>query len=137
MSYVIAAPEVMAAAAVDLATIDSDLIAAHSAAARATIALTPAAADEVSVGIAHLFSEHAHGFAALAGNASVFHAHFVQNLTASANWYTRVESNIAYVLSLYQDAGVYTAVREAIHLTIAPAHNRLLNALNGPFGPLL
>jgi hypothetical protein len=56
MSYVIAAPEMVTAAATDLATIDSDLSAAHSAAAQATLALAPAAPDEVSLGIARLFS---------------------------------------------------------------------------------
>jgi hypothetical protein len=56
MSYVIAAREMMTAAAADLATIGSDLSMAHAAAAVPTVALVPAAADEVSAGIAHLFS---------------------------------------------------------------------------------
>jgi hypothetical protein len=137
MSYLIAAPEMMTAAAADLATIESDLSAAHSAAALATTAVTPAAADEVSVGIAHLLSEHARGFAALAGNASVFHERFAQNLKASATWYTRIEGNIAHLLSDYEDAGLYQLVRDAIQITIAPAHTLLLNTENGPFGPLV
>src|SRR6516162_8957943 len=94
MSYVIAAPEMMAAAATDLANVGSDLSAAHSAAAQATVALTPAAADEVSVGIAHLFSEHAHGFQALAGTASAFHGQFVENLKASAASYVSSDGPI-------------------------------------------
>ena len=56
MSYVIAAPEMMTSAATDLATIGSDLSAAHTAATAPTLALIPAAADEVSASIAHLFS---------------------------------------------------------------------------------
>ena len=56
MSYVIAAPEIMTEAATDLATIGSTLSAAHLAAAAPTVAVLPAAADEVSAGIAHLFS---------------------------------------------------------------------------------
>jgi len=59
MSYVIAAPEIMTSAASDLATIGSNLSAAHTAAAARTLAVMPAAADEVSVSIAHLFSQHA------------------------------------------------------------------------------
>jgi hypothetical protein len=47
MSHMIAAPEMMTAAATDLATIDSSLSAAHTAAAAPTVALAPAAADEV------------------------------------------------------------------------------------------
>jgi PE family len=59
MSYAIATPETLAAATADLATIDSSLSAAHTAAATQTVALAPAAADEVSASIAHLFSQHA------------------------------------------------------------------------------
>jgi hypothetical protein len=51
MSYVIEAPEMMTSAATDLATIGSNLSAAHAAAAP-TVAVAPAAADEVSAGIA-------------------------------------------------------------------------------------
>ena len=98
MSYVIAAPEMMAAAATDLANVGSDLSAAHSAAAQATVALTPAAADEVSVGIAHLFSKHAAGFQALAGQAAVSHDQFVHSLKASAGAYTSAEAANAAAL---------------------------------------
>jgi hypothetical protein len=67
MSYVIAATEMMTAAATDLATIGSNLSAAHTAAAAPTVAVLPAAADEVSASIAHLFSAHAQNYQALAG----------------------------------------------------------------------
>jgi hypothetical protein len=55
MPYVIAAPETMTSAATDFATIGSNLSAAHIAVAAPTVAVLPAAADEVSAGIAHLF----------------------------------------------------------------------------------
>ena len=55
-SYVMVAPEMMAAAATDLAGISSALGEAHTAAAAPTVALVPAAADEVSAVVAHLFS---------------------------------------------------------------------------------
>ena len=58
MSYVIAAPEMMTSAAADLATIDSDLSAAHTAAATQTTGVLAAAEDEVSTAIAALFSAH-------------------------------------------------------------------------------
>jgi PE family len=61
MSYVNATPEMMTAAATDLATIASDVGAAHTAAAPPTVALVPAAADEVSESIAHLFSQYGGG----------------------------------------------------------------------------
>jgi hypothetical protein len=52
----------------------------------------PAAADEVSASIAHLFSEHAQEFQGVAGQAAAFHQQFVQNLTASASSYGRAEA---------------------------------------------
>jgi PE family len=98
MTFVIAAPEMMTAAATELAGICSDLSVAHSAAEKATVALTPAAADEVSAGIAHWFSEHAHGFHALAGTASAMNAQFAHNLKTSAASYTSAEDAIASLL---------------------------------------
>ncbi|MGA7055357.1 MAG: PE family protein, partial [Mycobacterium sp.] len=49
----------MTEAATDLANIGSTVNAAHMAAATPTVAVIPAAADEVSSSIAHLFSQHA------------------------------------------------------------------------------
>ena len=72
MSYVIAAPEMMAAAATDLATIGSDLSAAHTAAAAQTTGILAAAEDEVSAAIAALFSAHGQGFQALGAQAAPF-----------------------------------------------------------------
>jgi hypothetical protein len=59
MSYVIAAPETMTAAASDLASIASTPDQAHAAAAATTVAPAPTAADQVSVAVAHLISQHA------------------------------------------------------------------------------
>jgi hypothetical protein len=74
----------MATAATDLATIGSTLGAAHTQAAAPTLAVMPAAADEVSAGVAQLFSQHAQDYHALAGKAAVFHEQFVQNLKTGA-----------------------------------------------------
>jgi len=59
----------MATAATDLATIGSTLGAAHTQAAAPTLAVMPAAADEVSAGVAQLFSRHAQDYHALAGRS--------------------------------------------------------------------
>jgi hypothetical protein len=91
MSYVIVAPEMLTAAAGDLATIGSDLSMAHTAAAVPTIALVPAAGDEVSTGIAHLFSRYAEDFHGLAGKAAASHQQFAQNLKTGAAWYSGIE----------------------------------------------
>ena len=98
MSYVIAAPEMMTAAATDLATIGLDLSAAHMVAATPTIGLVPAAADEVSTGVAHLFSRYAQDFHGLAGRASAFHEQFGQNVKTGAASYASTEGEIAFIL---------------------------------------
>lgn len=56
MSYVMAAPEMLAAAAGDVAGIGSTMTAANAAAALPTTAMVAAAGDEVSVAVASLFS---------------------------------------------------------------------------------
>lgn len=92
MSYVMAAPEMIATAATDVAAIGSTLNAAHSTAAPATVGVIPAAADEVSTGIAQLFSQHAQDYQALAAQAAAFQQQFVQHLNASAGSYTAAEA---------------------------------------------
>jgi hypothetical protein len=92
MSWVTAAPDLMTTAATDLAGIGSTLSAAHTAAAGSTVAVLPAAADEVSAGIAQLFSAHAQDFQGVAGQASAFHQQFVQNLSAGAASYSTAEA---------------------------------------------
>jgi PE family len=110
VAYVSAAPEMMTAAATDLATAGSDLGAAHMAAAIPTVGLVPAAADEVSAGIAHLFSEHAQGYHALAAQAAAFQDQFVGNLKASAASYTSIEDAIvSFLKGLAADARQVTS----------------------------
>jgi hypothetical protein len=128
MSYVIAAPEMMTSAATDLATIGSDLSAAHLAAATPTVSLIPAAADEVSAAVTHLFSQHAARFQALAGHASVLHEQFVQHLTAGAHSYAATEAaNAASLQHLNASAGSSAG---AIAALAVPSLNTLLNNVN-------
>jgi hypothetical protein len=58
-----------------------------------TLAVTPAAADEVSVSIAHLFSQHAHDYQAQATQAAAFQGQFAQNLKAGAGAYSSMGRN--------------------------------------------
>ena len=88
----LAVPELIATAATDIAGIGSTLTAAHAVAAGPTTAIIPAAADEVSGAVAHLFSAHGAGFQALAGKAVAFHDQFVENLKAGAASYTGAEA---------------------------------------------
>ena len=106
MSYVIVAPETMTAAATDLAGIGSALGEAHTAAAPPTVALVPAAADEVSAGVAHLFSRYAEDFHRLARKAAAFQEQFVGHLSAGAGSYARAEAaNVAPLHALTASAG--------------------------------
>ena len=99
MSAVIATPDLVEAAATDLAAIGSTLNAAHMVAAAPTLSVLPAAADEVSAGIAHLMSGYAEDYQKLAGQAAAFHEQFVQHLTASAGAYASAEAlNVASLL---------------------------------------
>lgn len=70
MSYVIATPEMMATAAFDLARIGSQVSAASAVAAMPTTEVVAAGADEVSAGIAALFSAHAQEYQALSAQAA-------------------------------------------------------------------
>lgn len=83
MSYVIATPEMMATAAFDLARIGSQVSAASAVAAMPTTEVVAAGADEVSAGIAALFSAHAQEYQALSAQAAAFHDQFVHTLTAA------------------------------------------------------
>jgi hypothetical protein len=117
MSYLIAAPEMMAAAARDFANIGSTLSDANAAAAASTTGVLAAAEDEVSAAIAALFSAHGQGFQALSAQAAAFNDQFVQALTAGAGSYAGAEAaNVAA-------------------FTANPAQSieqDLLNAINGP-----
>src|SRR6516225_4243636 len=92
MSYVIAVPDTVAAAAADLAGIGSSVSAAHVAAAAPTTAVIAAAGDEVSAAIASLFSNVGTEFQALSTQAATFHARFVQALTGAGGAYAAAEA---------------------------------------------
>jgi hypothetical protein len=91
MSYVIAAPEYVTAAAADLANIGSTISEANSAAAPISTVL-PAGADEVSAGIAALFEAHAQVYQALSAQAAAFHDQFVQLMNFGSQQYALSEA---------------------------------------------
>src|SRR5882757_1917134 len=92
MSYLVAAPDMLAAAASDMASIGESLSAAHSAAAAPTTAVMAAAADEVSAAIASLFSSHGQAFQALSAQAATFHTEFLQALNGAGQAYAPTEA---------------------------------------------
>src|SRR3954447_7659878 len=92
MSWVIAAPEYVAAAASDLAGIGSSLTASNAVAAFPTTAVLAAGADEVSATIAALFGAHAQAYQTLSQQAALFHEQFVQLMTGGAGQYAAAEA---------------------------------------------
>ena len=81
MSYVIAAPEMVSAAATDLARIGSTISAANAGAALPTTQLLAAGVDEVSEAVAGLFSGHGQTVSGVERSGGAFHNQFVQALS--------------------------------------------------------
>src|ERR1700677_2789161 len=103
MSFVVAAPEFVTAAASDLANIGSAIGAANAAAAAPTSQVLAAGGDEVSSAIAGLFSAQAQAYQALSAQASTFHQQFVQLMNAGAATYASAEAANATPLQTLQN----------------------------------
>jgi PE family len=127
MPDVTATPELIASAATDLANNGASLDAAHLTAAPPTVAVLPAAADEVSVGIADFFARHAQDYQARAGQAAAFHEQFVQSLSAGAGAYAAAEAANAAVLQ--PAAAAAGSITSAITSIWGDIHNFLNSAL--------
>ncbi|GJO98440.1 hypothetical protein NJB18001_10740, partial [Mycobacterium marinum] len=104
MSFLYAAPDFVAAAATDLASIGSSINAASVAAAAPTTGILAAGSDEVSTAIAGMFAAHAQAYQALSTQADLFHAQFVQLLNSGASAYTGAEAANASPLQPVLDA---------------------------------
>jgi hypothetical protein len=87
MSFVIAEPELVTAAADDLAGIRSSLTQATATAAAPTTGITAAAADEVSAAISQVFGRVGREFQALSAEAVAFQDEFVSLLNGGAAAY--------------------------------------------------
>ncbi len=98
MSYVVALPEVMSAAATDVVSIGSVVATANQGVAGATTGIFAAAKDEVSAAIAALLSAHGQGYQAVSAQAAAFHERFVQTLTGAARAYAAAEAADASLL---------------------------------------
>lgn len=90
MSFVIA-PEMVSAAAGNLADIGSTLGAAAAAAATPTSQLAAAAEDEVSAAISKLFGAYGQEFQAVNAQAAAFHAEFIRLLNGGTAAYLTTE----------------------------------------------
>jgi triacylglycerol lipase len=139
VSYVVALPEMMSAAATDVASIGSVVATANQGVAGATTGVLVAAEDEVSAEIAALFSAHGQGYQALSAQAAAFHERFVQALTGASGAYAAAEAANASPLAAFEQAalGVQQEIQQ-IPTTLAAGFSNELNFLtSSPGSPLL
>jgi hypothetical protein len=91
MSFLVAEPELVTAAAGNLAGIGATIEEANAAAAARTTAITAAAADDVSLAIAEMFGTYGQQFHTLSADAAAFHSEFVTLLNGGAGAYISAE----------------------------------------------
>ncbi|OCB12856.1 PE family protein [Mycobacterium intracellulare] len=92
MSFVTTQPQLLAAAAANLADMGAAMRAGNAAAATPTIEVVPAAADEVSALTATQFAAHASLYQAVSAQASAIHDQFVGAMGTSAASYAATEA---------------------------------------------
>ncbi len=92
MSYVVAAPQAVAAAATDLANVGSTIDGANVAASAPTMGELAAAADQVSVAIGAFFSGHAASYQEICAQMTQFHTQFVQSVHSAGSAYATAEA---------------------------------------------
>ncbi len=92
MSSVIAAPQALSSAAVEMDMIGSAIRQATATAAAPTTQMMAAASDEVSAAIAAVFREHGSVYHSISAQAAAFHDQFVQAMTAAAGSYAGAEA---------------------------------------------
>ncbi|GJO08381.1 hypothetical protein NJB1907f44_06650 [Mycobacterium marinum] len=108
MSYVVAQPPAIAAAATELAGIGSALSEATAAAAGPTTAILSAAADEVSTAIAQLLGTFGAEYQGISTQLAAFHAQIAQRLATVANYYINAEEINNAALLEEATAGLYS-----------------------------
>jgi PE family len=92
MTFVTTQPDMLAAAAGQLAGVGSELTTQNAAAMTPTTAVAPAAADEVSALTAAQFASHAAIYQAVSAHAAAVHDLFVSTLGAGADSYGATEA---------------------------------------------
>jgi hypothetical protein len=138
MSYLVAAPELLASTAVNLESIGSALSTAGVNAAGPTTGLLAAAEDEVSATIANLFGAYGRQYQALIAQAATFNNQFTQALAGAGSAYAQAEAtNAAVVLNAV--SAFSTSVESQLGLTptgrsASPAANVAL-IMGGTFNP--
>lgn len=129
MSYLFAAPELVEAAAQNLAGIRSAVGQATAAAAGPTTGVMAAGLDEVSAAVSQLFGSYGKEFQDLNAQAAAFHEEFVSLLNAGADAYASAEASGAQSLLNGVGAAVGTVAGPYQALVANTANN--LQSLGG------
>jgi len=139
VSYVVALPEMVSAAATNVASIGSVVATANQGVAGATTGVLAAAEDEVSAAVAAVFSAHGRGFQALSAQAAAFHADFVQALTGAAGAYAAAEAANASPLGTIEEAllGAEREIQQIPTTLVTGFGNEISFLLTAPSSPLL
>src|ERR1700677_274977 len=147
MSFVLIAPDIFEAGTADAAQIGSAVSAGNLAAAIPTTELAAAGADEVSAGVAAMFSAHAQAYQAAAAQAATYYEQFVSTLHAAAVSYADTEATIASALENTLLGGGATAAPLAAAgsfvaagfqtVVYGPVHTIGETWINSPFGQTL
>jgi hypothetical protein len=135
MSYLVAAPELMASAATDLSSIGSAVTSANAAAAAPTTKLLAAAEDEVSAAVTSLFSSHGNAFQALSSKAAEFHSQFVSSLRAGAGAYVRTEAANASTVAAHAQSALSHSLGKINAAAFGPAATGDATLGPGTYGP--
>ncbi|WP_310778570.1 PE family protein [Mycobacterium sp. Z3061] len=98
MSFLLAEPQAMVAAATDIEGIGAALSAASAAAATPTSSLLAAAGDEVSAAIAQLFGTFGREYQDVVRQFEAFHGEFQRTLAAAGSVYAQAETAAAAAL---------------------------------------
>jgi hypothetical protein len=132
MSFVNAAPEYVAMAATDLASIGSALNASNLAALAPTTGVLAAGADDVSAAVAGFFGAHAEAYQAIGAQMTSFQQQFVQQVNAGAAQYAATEAQSASSMQQLQSAASSPVQTLTGHPLIGTGANVL--AGTGDFG---
>ena len=132
MSFVNAAPESVAVAATDLASIGSALNASNLAALAPTTGVLAAGADDVSAAVAGFFGGHAEAYQAISAQMSSFQQQFVQQINAGAAQYAATEAQGASSMQQLQSVASSSVQTLTGHALIGAGANVL--AGTGDFG---
>lgn len=106
MSWFVAGPEAIAAAANNLSGIGSTINDSNSRAAQQTANVPAAAADQVSAAVATFWGQHAQGYLDISSQMESFHDKFVQALFGGGAAYSNAESAAASALQASVNAPV-------------------------------